>query len=234
VSNSRKKRTVVITGAGSGLGASLSRQFSEEGFHVCLLGRDKEKLSNLSKKLSNPSSIYSLDVSDYDNVKSVFKRIFNEHKAIDILINNAGVGFFRLIEDLKLQEINQMIDTNIKGTIFTIQEVIESMKNLNRGIIINIVSTAGLYGKEQESAYCASKFGVKGLTESLREELKDTAITVFAVYMDGMGTAFWDGILTDEDKKNLLNPDIVAELVKKNALYNDSITSVQDITIALK
>ena len=185
------KNIVVITGAGSGLGAALAKKYSGLGYYICLLGRTKSKLEETAKTLSNGHSIYEVDVSSKQMVAQIIQSIQDEFGSIQLLINNAGVGYFDNAENLSEDSVHQMIDINLKGTIFCTQEVLKGMKERNEGTIVNIVSTAGKEGKVTESVYCASKFGVKGFTESLALELNETSINVCAVYMGGMRTEFW-------------------------------------------
>lgn len=210
------QEVVVITGAGSGLGASLAKKYSEMGAHVCLLGRNEARLKNTANLLHNNYSIYQLDVSVKGEVDKVFKAIYEEVGPIDLLINNAGTGSFALAEQIDEKSVDDMIDINLKGTIFCSQAVLPDMKERNKGIIANIVSTAGLEGKVTESVYCASKFGVKGFTESLLAELKDTAVKVYGAYMGGMKTEFWSGIYSEEQTENLMDPDDVADIIIDN------------------
>lgn len=224
---------IVITGAGSGLGASLARKFSELGYHLCLLGRTKEKLVRTAESLTSSYSIYELDVSDKDNVSKVVQSIQNEVGNISLLINNAGVGIFDLAENIDENSVHQMIDINLKGTIFCTQEVLKYMKKRNKGIITNIVSTAGKEGKINESVYCASKFGVRGFTESLSIELKNTNIQVYAAYMGGMNTNFWDGIYAKGQTDYLMNPNDVADIIIDNIKPRKNIL-VSEITIKNK
>ncbi|WP_068676749.1 SDR family oxidoreductase [Oceanobacillus sp. Castelsardo] len=224
------QHTVVITGAGSGLGASLAKKCSELGSYVILLGRTKEKLIKTAESLHSGYSIYELDVSSKSDVTNVFQSIQNEVGSIDLLINNAGLGVFDLAENIEEKYINQMIDINLKGTIFCTQEVLEDMKSRKQGMIVNIVSTAGKEGKVNESVYCASKFGVRGFTESLVEELKNTGVQVYAAYMGGMKTEFWDGIFTEEQTKKLMHPDDVADIIMDNIKPRKHI-AVTEVTI---
>jgi len=210
------KQVVVITGAGSGLGASLARKYSEMGAYVCLLGRNEAKLKNIANLLHNEFSIFQLDVSKKGEVEKVFQTIYKDVGPIDLLINNAGMGVFTSAELIDEKSVHDMIDINLKGTIFCSQVVLPNMKQRNKGIIANIVSTAGLEGKADESVYCASKFGVKGFTESLLAELKDTSVKVYAAYMGGMKTEFWDGIYSEEQTKNLMEADDVADIIIDN------------------
>ncbi|AUM66232.1 alcohol dehydrogenase [Brevibacillus laterosporus] len=210
------KQVVVITGAGSGLGASLAKRYSEQGFHVCLLGRTKAKLERITEQLTGSYSIHEGDVANKQAIMEIMDAILNTYNRIDVLINNAGTGSFDLAENLTEEAVHHMIDINLKGTIFSTQAVVKQMKEQNYGTIINIVSTAGKVGKANESVYCASKFGVRGFTESLAIELKETPIQVVGIYMGGMKTEFWDGIFTEERMKHLMEPDDVADVIMAN------------------
>ncbi|MHA6250789.1 SDR family oxidoreductase [Oceanobacillus sp. CAU 1775] len=221
------KKNIVITGAGSGLGASLAKKYSEMGNHVVLLGRTLEKLEKTAELLTGDYSIYTVDVSNKNDVSKVFDSIKKDLGTIDILINNAGLGVFEMAEDIPEEATHDMIDINLKGTIFCTQEVLEDMKERNEGIIANVISTAGKQGKVTESVYCASKFGVRGFTESLNEELKGTEVRVYGAYMSGMKTNFWDGIFDVEEKPGLMDPDDVADIIinnikpRKNLIVNE-------------
>lgn len=109
---------VSITGAGSGLGASLAKKYSELGHrhHVCLLGRTKSKIERTAGKLSGHHSVYEVDVSSKSDVAKVMQSIREEVGPIDILINNAGVGYFDDAEKITEQSVHEMIDINLKGT----------------------------------------------------------------------------------------------------------------------
>lgn len=224
------KGNVVITGAGSGLGASLAKKYSKLGFHVVLLGRTKQKLLNVAETLASNYTVYEVDVSSKKQVTEVFNQIKEEVGAVDILINNEGLGVFDLAENIEEEHVHQMIDINLKGTIFCTQEVLKDMKERNEGMIVNVVSTAGKIGKVTESVYCASKFGVRGFTESLLTEIADTNIHVYAAYMSGMDTEFWDGILPKDKTDTFMNPDDVADIIMDNVKPRKNLT-VTEITI---
>lgn len=221
------KEIVVITGAGSGLGAALARKYSAEGAHVCLLGRTRSKLEKVSAQLGNESSIYEVDVSSKPGVESVMEKISSDHERIDILINNAGVGVFKLLDEMSENEVDQMIDINLKGTIYCTQEVLVKMKQQNSGCIINIVSASGKVAKEAESVYSASKFGVRGFLEALMLELKEWDIHVLAAYMGNMKTDLWK---TEIGGNDYMDPEDVAEIIMDNLKKRPG-TKVSEITI---
>ena len=227
------KKVAVITGAGSGLGASLGLKYSHKGYNVCLLGRTKEKLKQVGKELPNHYKVYGLDISKYEEVQKVFQTIIGDFGQVDLLINNAGVGYFKQAEDLSKKEVHQMIDINLKGTIFCTQAILPLMKEKDQGTIANIISTAGLEGKTTETVYCASKFGVRGFTESLALEVEGSNIHVFAAYMGGMKTSFWDGIYETEEMSHLMHPDDIADIIINN-LHSRKRLTVSEVTIRNK
>ncbi|MED4203531.1 SDR family oxidoreductase [Neobacillus mesonae] len=226
-------KVVVITGAGSGLGASLAKKYSELGAHVCLLGRTKSKLDQTAETLTQSHSIYEVDVTSKSEVAKVMQSIKEAVGPVDLLINNAGVGAFDLSENIGEESVHNMIDINLKGTIFCTQEVLPDMKQRNQGLIVNVVSTAGVEGKVNETVYCASKFGVRGFTESLAIELRDTEIRVLGAYMGGMKSPFWDGIYEPEQTKHLMDPDDVADIIIENTKPRASL-SVTEVIIKNK
>ncbi|KXH83914.1 SDR family oxidoreductase [Sporosarcina sp. HYO08] len=221
---------VVITGAGSGLGASLARKYSSHGTHVCLLGRTRSKLEKIASVLESDHSIYEVDISSKESVSKVFREIKIAHGSIDCLINNAGVGMFKDVGEITEEEIHQMIDINLKGTIFCTQEVLPVMKEQNSGSIVNIISGSGKVAKASETVYSASKFGVRGFSEALSEELKNTEIHIYGAYMGNMKTNLWEEGYSENQLANYMNPDDVAEIIFENLKPRKHLR-VTDITI---
>lgn len=204
-------KNIIISGSGSGLGLELAKAYAQLDYHVILLGRNEGKLQTASDFINQTgSSEYIVcditKVEDLENLKSSLdKRI-----TIDCLINNAGVGYFGPLEDLLLSELNKMLSSNVVGTILLTQTLLPLIK----GRIINIISTAGLKGKVNEAAYVASKFAVRGFTESLQKELD---IPVTAVYMGGMKTPFWDDSDHIKDPSRLMSAaDVAKEIILKD------------------
>ncbi|MDV2886973.1 SDR family oxidoreductase [Alkalihalophilus pseudofirmus] len=228
-----KKQVVAITGASSGLGAALAKLYGLKGAHVCLLGRSKEKLESSFNGQEGSYSAHALNIVNKEEVASVFHQLSEEFGEVDMLINNAGAGYFGPAEDLGKEELDTMLDVNVKGTIYPTQAVLPQMKKRNKGVIVNIVSTAGLVGKANESGYVASKFAVRGFTESLQAELSDTMIRISGIYMGGMDTPFWDGIFSDEKRKMLMQPKDVAEIIVHN-LDERTNLSVDEVIIRNK
>ncbi|MCK8060928.1 MULTISPECIES: SDR family NAD(P)-dependent oxidoreductase [unclassified Fusibacter] len=204
-------KIVAITGAGSGLGRELSFVYAKNNYHVVLLGRTVEKLNEVTKIIESSGGEATPIVCDITDVKSVIQAVTGievRFKSIDVLINNAGYGAFGELESLEDKDIDLMIDTNIRGTINATKYFMPHIRER----IINIISTAGLKGKVNESVYCASKYAVRGFTESLQLELKDR-LDVTAVYMGGMATPFWDNSDHIKDKLRLKSAKDVAQAI---------------------
>ncbi|WP_308211952.1 SDR family NAD(P)-dependent oxidoreductase [Neobacillus cucumis] len=140
----------------------------------------------------------------------------NKTEKIDQVINNAGIGYFGPLEEISADKISDMIDTNVKGTIYVTKAILPTFLERNAGKIMNIISTAGLRGKVQETAYCASKFAIRGFTEALVKELENTSISVSGVYMGGMDTPFWDenNFVTDRSRLKSAK-DVAREILER-------------------
>ncbi|WP_175640471.1 SDR family NAD(P)-dependent oxidoreductase [Metabacillus schmidteae] len=210
--------TILITGAGTGLGKELALAYAKRGHRIILVGRTVGTLIEVKKLIENTNGSSTVATCDISNIQSVTELIERLKKTenIDMLINNAGIGYFGNLQDMSMEGINHMIDTNVKGTIFMTKEVLPLFLEQQSGSIMNIISTAGLRGKVKESAYVASKFAIRGFTESLIKELKPTSIKVSAVYMGGMNTPFWNGTDFIKDMSKLKSAKLVAkEIVER-------------------
>jgi short-subunit dehydrogenase len=207
--------TIVITGAGTGLGKELALLYAEQGHKLILVGRRKDPLIDVQTKIqamNGEAYIYPLDITCYEDVRNKVQTILNKHQ-VTMLINNAGVGHFGPLEKITEQQIHEVIDTNVKGTIYMTQAFLPYFKTLSKAKIMNIISTAGLRGKVNESVYVASKFAIRGFTESLVKEVEQTNILVTAVYMGGMDTPFWEGSNHIQDRSRLRSPKEVAKKI---------------------
>lgn len=205
--------TVAITGAGSGLGRALALKYASNNYKVFLLGRTDTKLhmvQNNILKNGGQAEVILCDVQEPASVSVAFQQIGE----LNVFINNAGIGIFGQVEDYSIDDIETTLDTNIKGTILTVQSALPQIR-ASKGRILTIISTAGLRGKVNESIYCASKFAVKGFTESLQKEWENASIAITAVYMGGMNTPFWDKSTHVADATDLKGPEVVAEQIFK-------------------
>jgi NADP-dependent 3-hydroxy acid dehydrogenase YdfG len=127
----------------------------------------------------------------FEKVEHAFKQILVKHDRIDILLNNAGLGYFGMLEDITIDQWDEMYQTNVNGIFHCCKMALPSMKKNQFGHIINIASTAALEGMPQVSAYCATKWAVKGLSESLFREVRDFRIKVTCIYPGSTKTDFF-------------------------------------------
>ncbi|GMU86511.1 MAG: short-chain dehydrogenase [Ignavibacteriales bacterium] len=184
--NHLNNKTVLITGATSGIGRSCAKFFASEGANLVLLARRENLLLEVKDELSKITSgdIYTAqcDITDYQKVRQAVASVPAHLREIDILVNNAGLakGLEPLADGLP-ENWNVTIDTNVKGLLYVTKEVVKGMINRNSGHIINIGSTAGHDVYPNGSVYCASKYAVKAITQSLRVELVATDIRVTTI-----------------------------------------------------
>jgi short-subunit dehydrogenase len=144
-----------------------------------------------------------MDVDDCGSVKEAIKKIFEEEKRIDILINNAGYGLFGALEDLTIEDIKKQFETNFFGAIRTIQQVLPIMRSQRSGNIINISSMSGFIGFPASSVYVSSKFALEGMSESLSYEVEPYGINVILIE---------PGVINTNFVENLVLPDNTLEI----------------------
>lgn len=201
----------VITGGGTGLGRALAHRYAKEGYEIILLGRTERSLSLVRMEIiqqGGQAESYICDVTEPASVDEAIRQL----DRVDVLINNAGIGIFGELSSLKEEDIDKMLDTNVKGTILMTQKALPLLE-ASEGRVLNIISTAGLRGKVNESVYCASKFAVRGFTESLQKEWEDRPMSATAVYMGGMNTPFWSDSDHVADPSRLKGPEGVADKI---------------------
>lgn len=179
-------KIVLITGASSGIGEACAKKFAEFKANLIITARRKERIEKLSKELLAKYKIkvlpISLDVRHFNSVKSFYENLTPEWKAIDILVNNAGLarGLDKFYEG-KIEDWDEMIDTNIKGLLYVSRVVVPQMVEREYGHIINIGSTAGHEPYPMGNVYVATKFAVKALSQSFRIDLLEKGIKVTSV-----------------------------------------------------
>jgi len=176
------KKTVLITGATSGIGEACARRFAEGGYNIIITGRNAEKLSSLAAELKAVGAqvrTLTFDVRDAEAAVSSIASLEEGWRNIDVLINNAGLalGLEKEYEG-DPEDWNTMIDTNIKGLLTMTRLIVPRMVERNRGHIINIGSVAGDAAYAGGAVYCASKAAVKTITDGLRIDLAETAVRV--------------------------------------------------------
>jgi 3-hydroxy acid dehydrogenase/malonic semialdehyde reductase len=181
-----KDKIVLITGASSGFGESCARLFAEQGAKLILAARREERLKKLAdemlKKHKTEILILKLDVRNNDDVQKAIGGLESKWSSIDILVNNAGLsrGLDKL-HDGKIQDWDEMIDTNVKGLLYVSRAVIPLMLKRNSGHIVNIGSIAGHEVYPNGNVYCATKHAVDAITKGMRLDLSGTEVRVTTI-----------------------------------------------------
>lgn len=168
--------TAIVTGGARGIGATISKTFYDAGYRVALVGR---KETEFSESLGNRSHFFKTDIQKPQALKDLMAKVIQWSGRIDILINNAGISAWRSLEEVDEGFWQEMVDTNLKSVLFASQAAASHLAQ--GGSIINISSLAGKRGSANNSVYCACKFGVNGITQSLAKELGAKGIRVNAV-----------------------------------------------------
>lgn len=170
-----------ITGCSTGFGRELARLVLERGWNAVITARDAEKVKDIAEGYENSSLVLSLDVTDKDQVASAVAKAEETFGKIDVLVNNAGYGYFSSIEEGEEDKIRAQFETNVFGLINVIQAVLPGMREKRHGHIINFSSIGGLVAFMATGYYHATKFAVEGLSESLSKEVAPLGIKVLLV-----------------------------------------------------
>jgi NAD(P)-dependent dehydrogenase (short-subunit alcohol dehydrogenase family) len=217
---SLQDKAVLITGASRGIGRAVALTFAERGARIALIARDEEALRSVQQEIYDAGGeAFHLfcDVRDEWSVKRTVEDVHAQLEAIDILINNAGVGIHGPVESYSLANWRTTIETNMTSVFLFSRAVIPIMRAQETGRIINVASGAGRNGIASLAAYCASKFGLLGFTESLALEVRNDGILVSAVIPGSTETHFSGRVPEYVDNRisaeGRLSPFEVAEAV---------------------
>ena len=223
-------KVAIVTGSSKGIGKSIAYELARNGFDVVITSRDQKEASKVAGDLQKEFGIKSIgiaaDIQSKLQVQKLIQNTIKEFNRVDVLVNNAGVLIVKSLEETNEKDWDYVIDTNLKGTYLCSKEVITYMIPQKSGCIINISSGAGKSGYGELAAYCASKFGVIGLTESLAEEVNQYGITVIAICPGAVATDMQKQFMSEKDyeikKHDMISPVKVAEktLDAINGKYN--------------
>ncbi len=208
-------KIAIVTGASSGIGAEFSKMLVEGGATVYGLARSVDKLSAIKKHIGDKFIPVKMDVTNYEDIEDWVEATFDEDKLPDILVNNAGLGYFADVDDLSLEQWHTMLDVNLSGVFYLTRLIVPLMKENNAVChIVNIASVAGLMGNPQISGYNATKFGLRGFSESLFKELRFDGIKVSCFFPGSIATNFFDSVDAVELHANMMQPVDIAKTLK--------------------
>jgi len=190
-------RVALVTGASQGIGHAIALKLADAGATLAAAARNQEKLNALVGKISSvggTAAAFTLDVSDEEQIKSVFKAVIAQFGRIDILVNNAGITRDQLVMRMKRADWDAVIQTNLTSAYLCTQAAIGSMLKQRWGRIINVTSIFGQTGQAGQANYAASKAGLIGLTMAIAREVGSRNITCNAVAPGFIATAMTDGL----------------------------------------
>jgi NAD(P)-dependent dehydrogenase (short-subunit alcohol dehydrogenase family) len=216
--------TAIVTGSTRGIGKETALLLLKNGMNVIISSKSQDSVDNTIQEIylkfpSKKENILGLkcDVSKYSDVKSLINESIKNFGSIDILVNNAGIVYFKSLIDTTEEEWDKTIDINLKGAFLFTKEVLPYMiKNKSGGVIVNVSSSAGKSGFPHLSAYCSSKFGMIGLTESIAKEVTDNNVKVMAICPGGVDTDMIKNMVNDGYNlfnRNLMKPQRVAKKI---------------------
>lgn len=190
-----KGKNILITGATGGIGKQSAKLLVQSGANVFLSGRNDEKLNQLAAELKiSADKIFAADMAATAEVHALKEKYFAAYPSIDILINAAGIGIIKSMDTLSEADFLRTLQSNLFGPFLLMKSFLPSMKENKKGLIINIPGVLGKVPMAGAAAYSASKYGLVGMMQSIREELKRTDIRITNLFMGGADTPFWDTI----------------------------------------
>ena len=209
-------KIALVTGAGRGIGKAISMALAQAGVSVAVLACTESEVKETADEISKlhvEALPLTADVTNLEQIKQCVENIIHRWGQLDILINNAGFARFKPFIELSLEEWKQTIEVNLTGTFIVSKCILPYMIAINSGSIINISSNSGLRPIPKQSAYCAAKHGVIGLTKTLAMELKPYNIRVHAICPGGVITRLGEENMPERDKSNWMQPEDVAHAV---------------------
>jgi 3-oxoacyl-[acyl-carrier protein] reductase len=212
---SKEKPGIWITGASSGIGRAAAIEFAKTGAKVFASGRRVAELERINTELDSDKisvEVFPCNVASHTNVDQTVKKILANSK-IDCLVNNAGITSFKLAEENSLNEINDIIQTNLLGSIYAIKAVLPQMISNSGGTIINILSVVTKKTFTKSSIYSASKMGLLGYTNSLREEVRKYNIKVINVIPGATATPIWSKEIRNQFSDRMMTSEDIARVL---------------------
>lgn len=232
------KTSALVTGATKGIGLAIAKMLAAEGINLILNARSEANLERVCAELQAQFPQIQIisapgNVGCLETVQSIVDLGLKHFGRLDIVINNAGISSpFKLLQEMDEQTIDDTIAINLKGPLYVMKSVIPGMVNQGGGWIININSMAGKVAYPFSSVYCASKFGLKALTQCVAEEQRINGIKIVGIYPGEVNTPMWQDIEPEviQNPDRMLDPEDVAEAVRY-ILNQPAKALIQDITL---
>ncbi|MEY3178668.1 MAG: hypothetical protein RLZZ390_57 [Bacteroidota bacterium] len=207
-------KKIVVAGATGGIGRQLVKMLHQSGAEVFVTGRSQAKLDALVNDLGLRSThALALDIADESAMLQLGAKVAQEMGTPDILVNLAGIGIIKSMDNLSLAEFNQSLQTNLVGAFLFVKTFLAPMKENKKGLIVNVPGVLGKVPMAGAAAYSASKYGIVGMMQSIREELKRTEIRITNLFLGGVDSPFWDTIDLKVQKDKMIREEEAARSI---------------------
>ncbi len=213
-----QKQYALITGASSGIGKATALAFAQAGIHLLLVGRDLVRLTAVAEAARShgvEATTYVIDLLNLTEVRGQIETLARSVPHLDIVINNAGMGYTGMLMETPLADWQRVIDLNLTSVFQVVQGVLPILRSNSQSTIVNVASIAAHQAFPNWGAYCVSKFGLLALTKTLAAEERIHGIRVVAMSPGSVNTELWDTdtVDADFDRSAMLTPEIVAQSI---------------------
>lgn len=207
-------KKVVVAGATGGIGRQLVKMLHQSGAEVFVTGRNQSKLDALVAELGiRPTHNLAVDISNESDMLALGEKVSSVMGTPDILVNLAGIGIIKSMDNLSLSDFNQSLQTNLVGAFLFVKTFLAPMKESKKGLIVNVPGVLGKVPMAGAAAYSASKYGIVGMMQSIREELKRTEIRITNLFLGGVDSPFWDTIDLKVQKDKMIREEEAARSI---------------------
>ena len=197
-------KVVLITGATGGIGYELCKAFNEKGAKIIAVARTQEKLDKIAGELNNPQNIYlQCDFTKNEDLVNVTEKIASSVDKIDVLINAAGVGVYKSLEEVEIAEWEESMAINVNAPFFLMKKLLPLLKKSEKSVVINIGSGMGKIPTACRSVYCSTKYALRGLTLSLASEFNNSNVHFMHIALGSTLTEFGPMSLEEKKAENL-------------------------------
>ena len=209
-----KDKNVLIAGATGGIGSHTAKLLSASGAKLFLAGRNEEKLNAVAASCNVPAErTFVLDLSQPELVAQLKEKYFSQLPIIDVLINASGIGIIKSMDTLSETDFLRSLNYNLYAPFLLLKSFLPAMKETKKGLIINIPGVLGKVPMAGAAAYSASKYGLVGMMQSIREELKRTDIRITNLFLGGTDSAFWDNIDLKVQREKMVTAEEAAKAI---------------------
>lgn len=207
-------KNVLVAGATGGIGEATVRLLVQSGATVFLAGRNRVKLDDIAGSLHIPTErIFCIDMRNADSILSMGEQIHSQVTQLDIMVNATGIGIIKPMETLSIDEFRNSLQVNLEGSFMLVKTFLPNMKKSGKGLIINIPGVLGKVPMAGAAAYSASKYGLVGMMQSIREELKRTEVRITNIFMGGVDSPFWNTIDLRVQREKMVRPEEAARSI---------------------